>query len=177
MVAALVLFLALAPAAADRLRYPLPCTYAGRTEMETVAHCAAPQARGFAVAPRVVSDFAWRDGLATIRFPGQGWSYRRRDGRTVEMATMDNGPDYSAEGLARARIGGRLAYVDRRLRVRITTRYSFGMPFRGGRAEVCVGGVETPVDGGEHSEIVGGRWGTIDRHGRVIRAPGLPRPA
>jgi hypothetical protein len=61
------------------------------------------------------------------------------------MYIFDNGPDAFAEGLARTGIGGKIAYVDRRLRIRIRTRYDWGERFGHGRAEVCIGCHPEPV--------------------------------
>ena len=131
---------------------------------------------GVAVAPVVLARLAYQRGLASIAVPGRGWYYRRRSGPTQLMLTFEMGPDYFREGLARALVGGRLAYVDRQLRIRIATRYVWGEPFEHGRAAVCVGCVEQRVDGGEHSIMTGGRWGAIDRRGREIEPLAERRP-
>lgn len=95
----------------------------------------------------------------------------------MRMMTFEMGPDYFSDGLARAMIDGRLAYVDRRLRVRLRTRYDWGEPFAHGRANVCIGCVETRINGGEHSLMTGGRWGTIDKTVReIVRVTFLQAP-
>jgi len=148
--------------------FPLRCSFGSKTAgLEVADACAAETANGLTLAPAVIARLAFDQGLASIAVHG-GWYYRTRDGRTMRMMTFEMGPDYFAEGLARAMIDGKLAYVDRRLRVRLRTRYDWGEPFAGGRAAVCIGCVETRIDGGEHSVMTGGRWGTIDRRGREI---------
>lgn len=164
--AALILLLA---AAAEPGAYPLACAYGSRTEgLDHAEACAAETPDGLVLAPTVLAQLAYERGLASIGVVGRGWYYRRRNGRTQLMVTFEMGPDYFREGLARALVGGRLAYVDRRLRVRIATRYDWGEPFEHGRAAVCSGCVERKLDGGEHSMMVGGRWGAIDRRGREV---------
>ena len=156
-------------AAAEPVAYPLACSFTSRTEgLDLAEACAAETPDGLALAPAVLRRLAYQHGLASIGVKGRGWYYRRRNGRTQRMVTFEMGPDYFREGLARALAGGKLAYVDRSLRVKIATRYDWGEPFERGRAAVCLGCVEQPVDGGEHSVMAGGLWGTIDRSGREI---------
>ncbi len=149
--------------------FPLRCSFSSKTEGLDVADaCVIATAKGPVLAPAVVAQLAFDRGLASIAIHDDGWYYRTRDGRTMRMMTFEMGPDYFVEGLARAMINGKLAYVDRRLHVRLRTRYDWGEPFARGRANVCIGCVETRIDGGEHSVMTGGRWGTIDKTGREI---------
>lgn len=148
--------------------FRLACAYFSATDLESASQCAAKIGDGFAIAPVVLRQLHYDHGLATISIARQAWYYRRRDGRMIEMLTYDNGPDTFSQGLARGRIDGRLVYVDRRLRVRIRTRYTLGAPFQHGRADVCTGCVETPIDGGEHTIMTGGHWAVIDRRGHEI---------
>lgn len=165
-------FLLLPSAIAAAAPYPLACVYVSARGLESAPRCASRSAGGLRIAPGVRRDLHFDRGLATLGVAGR-WSYLRRDGRTVEMLTFDNGPDPFSEGWARGRIAGRLVYVDRRLRVRLRPPFTFGGPFRGARAEVCTGCVETRVDGGEHTVMTGGRWAVIDRRGHEV-APTSP---
>ena len=65
---------------------------------------------------------AYTRGFASLAIQGEARFYRRRDGRMVHMTTIEMGPDYFVEGLLRSVIGSKLAYVDRRLRIRLRTR-------------------------------------------------------
>ena len=172
---ALALLLAASPGAARApAAYPLACVYASRTDgVVPTDRCAAATADGFLLTPAVLTNLAYARGLASVAIEGN-WYYRRRDGRMQRMVTFEMGPDYFVGGLARAVVDGRLAYVDRRLRVRVATRFDWGEPFANGRAAVCVGCVERMVDGGEHSYMEGGRWSVIDRRGREV-APAASR--
>lgn len=120
------------------------------------------------LAPRVIARMSYIKGLSSFAVQGSGWHYRRRDGTTRRMYIFDNGPDAFVQGLARAIVDGKIAYVDRRLRVRIATRYDWGDRFDHGRAEVCIGCRVVPVGNGEHSVMGGGRWGMIDASGREV---------
>lgn len=160
------------PSASD---FPLACTYWSEQEQQIADHCAIVTNDGFALAPAVLADLSYQSDLATLIIAGHQWFYHHRNGRTVEMLTYDNGPDPFVEGLARGRIGNDLVYVDEQLAVKIRAPYTFGYPFENGSAEVCVGCVSVPVDGGEHSFVQGGSWGVIDRTGREI-VPVAPKP-
>jgi hypothetical protein len=174
---AIWMLLAAMPSPQDAARYPLACSYVSRSDLDRADRCAALSGRSLHIAPEVVRRLSYDHGLASLAIDGQGWFYRRRNGRMVEMLTLDNGPDTFSEGLARGRIDGRLVYVDRQLRTRIATRYTFATPFRHGRATVCIGCVSVPVKGGEYHSMQGGTWGVIDRRGREIIPPTLTQKA
>jgi len=106
-----------------------------------------------------------KHGLATVWM--NGFYYVRRDGRMARVLQFDNGADYFVEGLARTQVGGKIGFIDRKLRVVIPPRYDFASPFKDGTAAVCNGCKETS-DAGEHKSMVGGQWGVIDRHGREV---------
>lgn len=149
--------------------FPLACTFASISgELKVEDACAALDDATPVLAPQVLARLSYTDGLASFAVRDGGWYYRRRDGTTRRMYIFDNGPDAFVEGLARAVIGGKIAYVDRRLRIRIRTRYDWGDRFDHGRAEVCIGCRPEPVGNGEHSLMTGGRWGMIDRSGREL---------
>ncbi|AQR73105.1 hypothetical protein [Sphingomonas sp. LM7] len=146
--------------------YPVACFYSDRSGMlEHAEACATDASEQPRLAPAVVARLGYDHGLAQLSIAQAGWFYRHRNGRMARMLTFDNGPDPFSWGLARGRIGGHLAYVDRQLRVRIRTAYDWGEPFERGRAEVCIGCSLMPVDGGEHHVVTGGRWGIIDCRG------------
>jgi pimeloyl-ACP methyl ester carboxylesterase len=117
--------------------------------------------------PQHLSRIAFdQDGLATIYVPEHGVAYARRDGKTAWMHRFDNGADYFVEGLARTVQGAKIGFVDKNLDTVISPAWDFALPFEDGLAMVCVGCRFEPV--GEHSEVVGGRWGYIDRSGAIV---------
>jgi len=146
--------------------YPLACFYAPRGgELDTFQDCAARNPDGtIRLAPAHLRrlDFD-RAGLAAVHV-GESFHYVRRDGRTAPVMTMDNGADPFVQNRARSRLGGKIGFIDRSLRLVIPRRYDGALPFTRGAAEVCTGC--TPASDGEHGWYEGGRWARIDRSGR-----------
>ena len=105
-------------------------------------------------------------GLAALQ-AGSQCDYVRRDGTHLPVITCDNGPDYFAQGLVRAR--GR---PDRLLRPPLqpafAARFDGGFPFRNGSVEVCDGCREGAPDASGHTDIVGGTRLRIDRQGNAL---------
>jgi len=109
------------------------------------------------------------DDYASLWVDGE-WYYVRPDGTSMPVIAWDNGPDPFSEGLARTRRDGKIGYFDESFEMVIPPKYDFGWPFEDGRARVCLGcGPEADPDGehaaDEHTAIVGGLWGYIDRDG------------
>ncbi len=153
----------------NQAAFPIPCAFiSGPGELEVDDACVAAAGETPMLSPRVLARLKYTRGLASFALRPGDWYYRRRDGVTQRMVTFDNGPDDFAEGLARAIVADRIAYIDRRLRIRIRTRYDWGDRFAGGRAAVCIGCRSTPVGNGEHRVMTGGRWGIIDKAGREV---------
>jgi hypothetical protein len=99
------------------------------------------------------------------------WFYVRRGVVPVPVETMDNGPDYFEDGLARSRVGGKIGYIDRKLNLVIPAAYDGAYPFRDGVAVVCTACIlvfDSTVTEGGRSWYEGGQWGRIDRTGRVV---------
>lgn len=89
-------------------------------------------------------------------------------GRTAPALIYDNGPDYFVEGLARTIRDGKVGFVDEQLELVVAREWDFAFPFEGGVSRVCTGCTTQRHEDDEHSEVVGGRWGYIDRQGRVV---------
>jgi WG containing repeat len=118
-----------------------------------------------------------RDGLASVMLFNETdkrkfyWFYVRRGVIPVPVESMDNGPDYFEDGLARARVGGKIGYIDRKLNLVIPATYDGAYPFKDGVAVVCTACTieyDRTVTEGERSWYAGGQWGRIDRRGRVV---------
>ena len=148
--------------------FPVACTYVSTFETKTSERCARKRGDTYEIAPEILRDLTYSEGLASIAFHGHGWFYRHRNGRMMEMLTFDNGPDSFEEGFARGRVDGNMVFVDHGLNVRLELPYTFAFPFSRGRAVVCQGCVEVSKDNGEHRAMEGGKWGAIDKTGRLV---------
>ena len=111
-------------------------------------------------------------GLAEVWVDGS-WYYVRPGGRAMSVLTFDNGPDLFSEGLARTRKDDKIAYFNEDFQVVVPPRFDFGWPFEEGIALVCSDCREEKD--GEHTELVGGSWGYIDKSGREVVPVELPR--
>jgi hypothetical protein len=118
-----------------------------------------------------------RDGLASAMLFVETdkqkfqWYYVRRGVIPVPVESMDNGPDNFEDGLARARLGSKIGYIDRKLNLVIPATYDGAYPFRDGVAVVCTACTyvsDTTATEGERGGYAGGQWGRIDRRGRVV---------
>jgi hypothetical protein len=105
------------------------------------------------------------DGLAALWIERELY-FVHRSGRTAPAFLFDNGADYFVEGLARTVRNGRMGFVDPELVEVVEPRWDFAEPFEGGFARVCDDCREERR--GEHSVLVGGRWGVVDRTGQVV---------
>ncbi|HEV2543482.1 MAG TPA: hypothetical protein VGU70_12070 [Methylobacterium sp.] len=144
--------------------YPLACAYFHR-DLDQYAHCARREGGMVRVAPAHAARMHFERGLAELRVPGIGCLWVRRDGLALPVFMLDNGPDPFAQGLVRHWRDGKVAFSDRRLRLVLATPYDWAFPFNArGEALVCEG---CRSDGREPASMVGGRWGLIDRTGRL----------
>jgi len=89
--------------------------------------------------------------------------------KLYEPFVYDNGPDYLSDGLMRYVQGGKVGFLNECLDVVIAARFDHADPFQKGVAVFCNGCVSVPVDaGGEYHMMQGGKWGVIDKQGRVV---------
>ncbi len=127
------------------------------------------------IAPRYLRGFRYdAHGIAAVAI--DGWYYVRRDGRAAPvMDDGDNDAEGYFDGLARSPVGGKIGFIDRRLRLVIPAKYDGAYHFLHGVAEICMGCKITRAgEDGEWTYYDGGLWGCIDRRGRLI-APMRPR--
>ncbi len=145
--------------------YPLACAYF-RRDLDSYAHCARRENAMVRVAPAHLARMRFERGLAELRVPGIGCLWMRRDGLALPVFMLDNGPDPFEQGLVRSWRDGKVAFYDRRLRLVLATPYDWAFPFNArGEALVCEG---CRSDGRQPASMVGGRWGLIDRTGRLV---------
>ncbi|MBI4698849.1 MAG: WG repeat-containing protein, partial [Nitrospirae bacterium] len=93
-------------------------------------------------------------------------AYVNREGKTARVHYFDNGADHFVEGLARTVKDGKLGFINEKLNIVISPQYDFAFPFSNSAALVCNGCKF--VAEGEHTSVVGGKWGYINKGGVVI---------
>lgn len=151
--------------------WPLWCFYSpvdsedGLTQFK---HCARRSGNSVELAPEHFKRLDFEgDGLASAHIDGEMY-YINRQGKFLHVLTFDNGADYFVEGLVRAWVNGKVGYYDTNLEPVIPAIYDWGTPFDQGRAEVCQGCTRSPADADGHWAMGGGKWGIIDRTGKLV---------
>lgn len=105
-------------------------------------------------------------GVALV-FGKMGWSCIDSGNRILlNPFQYDNGPDPFAEGLARFTENKKIGFFDVGCRKIIEAKYDFAFPFEENFAVVCLGCKSIKME--EHSSIEGGKYGLIDKKGKVI---------
>ncbi|EMJ90263.1 WG repeat-containing protein [Leptospira meyeri] len=84
----------------------------------------------------------------------------------LEVFPYDNGPDYYSENLARFVENRKFGFFNPQCKKQIPATYDFVFPFENGLSIVC-NNCESKSDG-EHSKIVGGKYGAINKKGNVV---------
>ena len=106
------------------------------------------------------------DGFAVLDFDYDLYYVNRR-GKMASVLPFDNGADYFREGLARTRKNGKIGFFNSELDVIIAPTWDFAFPFESGVAVVCEGCVPRRLFD-EHVALEGGKWGYIDKRGKVV---------
>lgn len=125
---------------------------------------------------------------------GKMWRINQDGTIKFETVFFDNGPDYYEDGLSRFLKDGKVGFHDLKGNIVIKPIYDFASPFRDGHANVCNGCyaeypkkqtptyfplsssaslIERPFEGHHllepmYVEIIGGKWGVIDKTGKII---------
>ena len=153
-------------APAPRVEWPLTCS-PFPSGADEIPACARRDAAGeIVLRPGVV---AAQGGPHTVRVEGE-LLFALASGTTAPALPFDNGADYFVEGLARTIRDGKVGFVNEALEVVIPRQWDFAFPFENGLARVCSGCAVVRDPGDEHGSVEGGKWGWIDREGRVVVA-------
>ncbi|WP_240471661.1 WG repeat-containing protein [Hymenobacter aerophilus] len=102
---------------------------------------------------------------------GLPWLLNAWGERTVRAFFFDNGPDYVAQGLMRyTNDSAQVGFANRRGRVKIPAQFTIAHPFQHGYSIVGQGSHQEPLYPGDTEHMVwrGGKWGIINRRGRVV---------
>jgi hypothetical protein len=121
---------------------------------------------GLTVSRDALGRVPFGDDAATALWIEQELYFVHRTGRTAPAFFFDNGADPFVEGLARTFRNGSVGFVNSELVEVVEARWDFAEPFAGGFARVCDGCRQERR--GEHSVLVGGRWGVVDGTGHVV---------
>lgn len=152
-----------------RPAWPLACDLVPTdTGASRITGCAVRDASG-AISVRqgaVAPERFGPEGVGAIRIEGRLYFVNRK-GKTAPAFFFDNGADYFVEGLARTVRHGKVGFVNVDLSEVVPAQWDFAYPFDRGFTKVCIGCVSKRV-GDEHSVTAGGKWGCIDRTGRVV---------
>lgn len=154
--------------AVNQIDYSIPCSYrVDEDGMVELPDCTAEIEGKFHFSPLLLNNAAGKifDGMLTV-YLQQNLYYVKPDGAYLSVINFDNGPDYFIEGLVRSRVNGKIGYFDRQFKQVIPPVYDFGWSFENGRALVCIGC--KPESEGEHTAMVGGSWGYIDKSGHQL---------
>jgi len=109
-------------------------------------------------------------GIAAV-LTDKGWHYINTQGKVLLKSFLfDNGPDYFQEGLARCvNENNKIGFFNERGVIIIQPQYDFAFTFSSGFASVCNGCKKVPAfPGSEYHVVKGGKWGIIDKTGKVI---------
>jgi hypothetical protein len=134
------------------------------------AVCEQTNDGGIVVSRQSLAEIAFdADGLGSVVVDGGGLYFVSRQGKTAPALKFDNGADYLVEGLARTVRGGKVGFVNAQLDLVVEPVWDWASPFAHGVAAVCMGCVATLVSpGDEHTAMTGGKWGYIDKRGKVV---------
>ncbi len=61
---------------------------------------------------------------------------------------------------------GKYGFMNDKLEIVIKPQFDFVYPFSDGKAQFC-NGCKKESDGEEHSRMVGGKWGYVDKNGKI----------
>lgn len=114
----------------------------------------------------IANDFS-SEGIAAV-VDDDGWVYINTKGENVVRPyVFDNGPDYFREGLARFITDNKFGFFDKTGKVIIEAQFDFALPFHEGLAAICMDCKILQTDE-EHSTVVGGKWGYINKEGKIV---------
>ena len=106
-------------------------------------------------------------GEELIVVPDMGnYYYVHKNGKKMLALTYKGTADKFSEGLARTKVEGKIGFFNKNLEMVLQPLYDFAFPFYKGKAEICTGCKESPVDG--TMMLDGGTWKKIDRSGLII---------
>lgn len=118
--------------------------------------------------PYVFTDTIKTIGFVLIKHRGL-WAINTKGKELFKVYTVDNGPDYVREGLFRMKDNrDKIGFANMLGEIVIKPQYEGAFPFNGTFAPVCKGCIIQKIANGEYSIWVKGKWGYIDKTGKVV---------
>lgn len=141
-------------------------------EIETHHNCGTVTADNtLKISPSHLAKTHFSENQLACFYLGNGQTfYINTHGETKLSKKYDNGCDPFIEGLSRSQENGKLAYISPNLDTVLKTHYDYGKPFHQGFAIACKQPLEE-VTVGDHTVVLGGRCGLIDKNGREVVRP------
>ncbi len=150
-----------------------PCGYVaeGGKELEYYADCVCPSDS----VPKIKQNHIWnlqaeKDSLGWMATKDFGWFLIHKNKGIIiwGVATMDNGPDYFADGLVRIQRKKKWGFADSAGKIIVAPIYDGALPFENGSGKVCVKcRLKCNDKNCEQHSLVGGTWLNVTRKGIV----------
>ncbi|PJZ25768.1 hypothetical protein CH352_01955 [Leptospira hartskeerlii] len=119
------------------------------------------------ISPQYSIAYDFNENGVGFSFSQDGWICIDPQNKVLlNVFTFDNGPDYFSEGLARFVENSKFGFFDASCKKVIPANYDFAFPIREGFSIVC--NDCKSVSDGEHSTIEGGKYGLIDKTGKIV---------
>jgi len=119
-----------------------------------------------ALDPKHFKALYFGDSNLAVVYTNHAIFYVSKTGKVKRTFLFDNGADYFKEGLARTISKGKYGFMNDKLEILIKPQFDFVYPFSDGKARFC-NGCKKKSDGEEHSTMVGGKWGYVDKDGKI----------
>lgn len=119
------------------------------------------------ISNKVLANASYDENGLGFLYSSVGIFYFTKSGLARRTIIFDNGPDYFKDGLARTEWNGKIGFFDKKLSIVIQPNFDFAFPFDNGLSVVCNGCTQKKL--GEHTMMVGGKWGAINKAGGIVK--------
>lgn len=124
------------------------------------------------IPPQFYRAFAFNKyGIADVKTKELfGWVKIDKSGKVLATSYFfDNGPDYYVSGLSRFVQNNKIGFINKRGHPVVPAEYDWANSFSYNFPITVVAKGCKPVKFSEYEEVMkGGKWGAVDRHGKVI---------